>query len=64
MKTEYAECPFCGNSHITGRMATINEWPNYFVICCDDCGAVMTFFNEKDQSIGDIINHYNKRVWI
>ena len=62
MKTEYKECPFCGGKHITGRMAKINSWDNYFVICCEECHAVMTFFNDNDESVADMIDRYNRRL--
>ena len=54
-------CPFCNSKHVFGRMESVNDWPNYYVIQCDDCGAFMTFMNDDDQSIGDVINRYNRR---
>ena len=62
MKSEFRPCPFCGSHDIYNQMETICGWPNYITIRCNNCGALMTFFNEDDRSIADVINRYNHRA--
>lgn len=59
---EFADCPFCGSNRTFGKMEIIGlEGWQHYVIVCHECGAMIAFFNDDDQSIADIINRYNRR---
>lgn len=61
MKDHFERCPFCGSTALDGSMMLISgEW-QFYTIHCQDCGALVTFDNENDQSIADVINRYNRR---
>lgn len=59
---QFRSCPFCGSDAQNGSMELIGgEW-QFYTIHCQDCGALVTFDNENDQSIADVINRYNRRA--